>query len=354
MSSKKAIVATTVIAALGTAAWFGWKWQQRPWRPQSPELTVPKAAVAALKGPRVFVTPHGRPQLEVAHPEWIPLGIDGLRFAQASQDPRLFREIDRGVRFSEIWLLGEISSYKILLEHLLEAKDFGVAYVDHASIILRRDAGENWAPGDPAEESKRFADPRERAYFLAEYASRLVALHRPDAATRWLKLAEETAPEIPDVWSAWSRQRMAKGDWEEALKHAEHSLSIDENFMPGIACKAQCLYATKKFRAAHALSTRLLQSSPNDPGMLFYHAKLAHEARAFASEIDALQRLIALAEKAGANVSGYRVYLAQAYAANGDADSAMDQVTLALLDTTLPREQRQFADELLTQIKKAQ
>jgi len=50
---------------------------------------------------------------------------------------------------------------------------------------------------------------------------------------------------------------------------------------------------------------------------------------------------------------GYRVYLAQSYAAQGDADSAMDQVTLALLDTTLPREQRKFADELLTQIKKA-
>lgn len=353
MSSKKTIVAIAAVAVLGVAGWFAWKGQQRAWRPQSPEITVPKAALAELKGPRVFFTPNARPHLELAHREYIAPETDPLRFAQASQDPRLFREIDRTVRFSEIWLLGEISTYKSLLEHLLETKDFGVTYVDHASIILRRDAGENWKPGDPDLESKHFADARERAYFLAQYASRLVALHKPDAATRWLKLAEDTAPNIPDVWSAWSTQRMAKGDWDEALRFADRALSIDENFIPGIACKAQCLYAMKKFRPAYEFSARLLQSSPDDPALLFYHAKLAHEARAFKSEIEALQRLIALAGKAGANISGYRVYLAQAYVADGDADGAMDQVTLALLDTTLPREQRKFADELLTQIKKA-
>lgn len=353
MSSKKAIIATLLVAALGTAGWFGWKRQNLSWHPQSPELLVPKAAVAALKGPIVFFTPNARPQLELSHPKYLPPATDPAALAQASQDARLFREIDRNVRFSEIWLLGEISTYKSLLEHLLDTKDFGVTYVDHASIILRRGVGENFEPGDPAIEGKRFADPRERAYFLSQYASRLVALHRPDAATRWLKLAEETAPEIPDVWSAWSTQRMAKGDWDGALKHADHALTIDEEFIPAVACKAQCLYATKKFRAAYDLSTRLLKASPDDPGLLFYHAKLAHEARAFDSEIDALQRLIALAGKAGANVSGYRVYLAQAYASHGDADSAKDQVTLALLDTTLPREQRKFADELFTQIQKA-
>jgi tetratricopeptide (TPR) repeat protein len=353
MSPKKAISAIIALAVLGTAGWFGWKWQHRPWRPQSPEITIPTAAAAALKGPIVFPSPNARLQVEKTHPEYLPSGVDAQRLAQACQDPRLFRELDRANRFSEIWLLGETSTYKPLLEHLVETKDFGVTYVDHSSIILRRDAGDAWQPGDPAVESKRFTNTRERAYFLAQYASRLVALHRPDAATRWLKLAEVTAPDVPDVWSAWSTQRMAKGDWDDALKHAERALSIDKNFIPGIACKAQCLYAAKKFRPAYELSARLLKSSPDDAGLLFYHAKLAHEARVYEAEIEALQRLISLAEKAGANVSGYRVYLAQAYAAHGDSDGAMDQVTLALLDTTLPHEQRKFADELLTQIKKA-
>jgi tetratricopeptide (TPR) repeat protein len=359
MSPKKAIVAIVAVALLAAAGWFGWKRANRPWRPQSAEINTPQAAVTALKGPIVLFLPIARPFLDKAHPEFVPSGArdalseDARRFAQTGQDPRLFRELDRTYRFPEIWLMGEPSSYKPLLEHLIETKDFGVAYVDHTSIILRRDAGDQWKPGDPEAESRRFADSKERAFFLAQYASRLIALHRPDAATRWLELAEKTSPEVPEVWSAWATQRMAKGDWDEALKYADRALTIDENFIPGIACKAQCLYATKRFQAAYQLSTRLLQSSPDDAGTLFYHAKLAHEARAYESEIDALQRLIALAEKARANVSGYRVYLAQAYAAQGDADNAMDQVTLALLDTTLPREQRKFADELLTQIKKA-
>jgi tetratricopeptide (TPR) repeat protein len=359
MSPKNVIVATVALAVLGAAGWFGWKRANRTWRPQSVEVTTPKAAVAALKGPTVLFLPNARPFLEKSHPDFFPSGTrdafseESRRFTQAGQDARLFRELDRTHRFPEIWLLGEPSYYKALLEHLLETKDFGVTYVDHTSIILRRGAGETWQPGDPERESKPFADPKERAYFLAQYAARLIALHRPDAATRWLELAEKTAAEVPEVWSAWSTHRMAKGDWDEAVKYADRALSIDENFVPGIACKAQCLYAAKKFHAAFDLSTRLLKSSPDDAGILFYHAKLAHEARAYEAEIDALQRLIALAEKAKANVSGYRVYLAQAYAAQGDADSAMDQVTLALLDTTLPREQRKFADELLTQIKKA-
>jgi hypothetical protein len=359
MSPKKAIVAIVALAAVGTAGWFAWQWVHRPWRPQSVEITTPQSAVAALKGPTVLFLPNARQYLEKAHPDFFPaetrdaLSKESARFAQAGQDARLFRELDRTHRFPEIWLLGEPSYYKSLLEHLLETKDFGVTYVDHTSIILRRGAGEDWKPSDPETESKRFADSRERAYFLAQYASRLVAIHRPDAATRWLQLAEKTAPDVPEVWTAWSTQRMAKGDWDEALTYADRALAIDENFIPGIACKAQCLYGTKKFNAAFALSARLLEASPEDAGLLFYHAKLAHEARAFDAEIDALQRLITLAQKAGANVSGYRVYLAQSYAAQGDADSAMDQVTLALLDTTLPREQRKFADELLTQIKKA-
>jgi tetratricopeptide (TPR) repeat protein len=107
----------------------------------------------------------------------------------------------------------------------------------------------------------------------------------------------------------------------------------------------------KRFNEAYKLSERLVAFSPDDPSILFYHAKLAHEARAFDAEIEALQRLITLGEKAGINVSGYRIYLAQAFAHRGEGDEARNQLTIALLDTSLPREQRKRADELLTHIQ---
>jgi len=60
---------------------------------------------------------------------------------------------------------------------------------------------------------------------------------------------------------------------------------------------------------------------------------------------------VALGQKAGINVSGYRIYLAQALAHRGDGDDAKNQLTIALLDTSLPREQRKRADELLAHIQ---
>lgn len=359
MSRRTSALVILASAILAAVVFLAWRWTHRPWRPSNPELLSVATAAKELHGPSVFFTQAARAVLAETHPNFIPEGTrDALsdtsrKMAQAVQDPALFRELNRTLRFPEIWLAGDPSTFKPLLEHLLDTKDFNVVYIDHSSIILRPDAPADWKPGDPGEAAARFTDPRDRAYFLSQAAVRLIAIHRPDAATRWLDLAEKNDATLPDVWVAKSTQRAAKGDWDEALRFADQALSLRKDFLPAIACKAQALYAVKRFSQAHDLSTILLDANPDDPALLFYHAKLSHEAKAYTSEIRALRRLIELAELAGANVSGYRVYLAQAYAGFGDADNAMDQVTLALLDTTLPREQRQFADELLTKIKQS-
>ncbi len=334
-----------------------WKRAHAPWRPQSVELTTPKLALAQLPNQPLFFTTPAREWLAKEKPACIPeLAKDpgsalSKRMPQATQEPAAFRELDREVRFSGIWLLGDPSWFKPLLEHLLETKDFAVVYVDHSSIIFRRGSGGDEAEQvDPIESAKAFHDRRERAYYLAHTATRLALLRQGEAAARALRAAEDNSADLPDVWSGWSTYRMTKGDWNHALTAAERALAIDPSFVPGIACKVQSLFATKRFQEASRLSERLVTSSPEDPAILFYHAKLAHEARAFDTEIDALQRLIALGEKAGINVSGYRIYLGQALAHKGEGYDAANQLALALLDTTLPREQRKKADELLTHI----
>lgn len=333
------------------AGWAGWRWLRQPWRPSNPALTEPRLALAELRGPAVYANGPALAWLEREKPALLPKRELHPRLAQATQDARLFRELDREGRFDEVWLLGEPGNYRPLLDHLLETKDFTLCYVDHTSLLLRR-GGEAWSEARVEQAARAFTDPRERAYAQAQVAVRLLAVRQAEPALKLLTAAE-AAPKVPEVWAGWATYRMAKGQWADALALAEKALALDPEFIPAIACRAQCYYATKRFHAAWSESTRLLAAQPDDPAMLFYHAKLAHEARAFEAEIASLRRLIALAEKAGANVSGYRVYLAQAYASANDADNAMDQVTLALLDTKLPREQRQFADELLQQIKRA-
>ncbi len=350
---RRLLIPAALLAIAAGGLW--WRHAHRPWRPTAPELTTPKLALAQLAGPRTFFPASARAALEGSRPALIPEALRdpaaplARQLPQATQEARVFRELDRAVRFDEIWLPGDPSTFKPLLEHLLETTDFALSHLDHTSLIFRRGAAP-WQPAPPDSASAAYGDARERAYLLAQAAVRLALTRRSDAAREYLAAAEASAASVPEVWSGWSTYHMTKGDWPRALEAADRALALDAGFLPGIACKVQCLYATKRFGEAYELSKHLLAASPDDPGMLFYHAKLAHEARAFDAEIAALTRLISLAEAAGANVSGYRVYLGQAWAGKGDADAARDQLTRALLDTTLPREQRKFADELLTQI----
>jgi tetratricopeptide (TPR) repeat protein len=351
---RRLLALTAALLALAAGGLL-WRQTNRPWRPTAPELTTPKLALAQLTGPRTFFPANARAALESSRPALIPEALReaasplARQLPQATQDPKVFRELDRAVRFEEIWLPGDPSTFKPLLEHLLETTDFTLSYLDHTSLIFRRGAAP-WQPAQASAAGAAYAEARERAFFLAQAAVRLALSRRSEAARDYLTQAEASAASVPEVWSGWSTYHMTKGDWPRALEAAERALALEAGFLPGLACRVQCLYATKRFGEAYELSKRLLAASPDDPGLLFYHAKLAHEARAFEAEIAALTRLIALAEAAGTNASGYRVYLGQAWAAKGDADAARDQLTRALLDTTLPREQRKFADELLTQI----
>jgi tetratricopeptide (TPR) repeat protein len=350
-------VAYSIAAALVLlAVWQGWTWLQRPWRPSREELVTPKIALSHLKGRVVFAVGPGRDLLAKENALLLPepartaTSTFSRAVVQSTQDPRLFRELDRQVRFDTLWLSGDPSSFKPLLEHLLKTGDFGPVWVDQTSILLQRGAPADAPLPDLAEVRALAREPRETAFLLAQAASRFVALRQIDEAAKLLTEAEKASPAVMDVWTAWAVLRMHKDEWDKALEASDRALRIDSDFLPAIACKAQCLYAAGRFVPAWRLSDRLVTAHPEDPTVLFYHSKLAHEARAFDSEIEALSKLISLAKAAGANVSGYRIYLAQAYAGKNDAENAKDQVTLALLDTTLPREQRVFADELLDQI----
>lgn len=344
-----------VVSAGGT---FLWKWANRPWRPTNPDVLQPKAALAALKGPTTYCNQAARISMVGDLAKLLPEPARDMQslfsrgMAQAVQDPRLFRELDRQSRFDEVWLVGDPSSYKPLVEHLLETRDFTLGFIDHTSLIFRR-GGESWSQAQIDSLGAKFPENRDRAYALALTAAKLIAVRQTEPAAKLLREAEAASTQVPEVWAGWSTYQMVQGRWDKALEAADRALAIDPESATGIACRAQCLYATKRFGEAWNEGERLLAKRPDDPAMLFYHAKLAHEARAFQAEIASLRKLIGIAERAKANVSGYRVYLAQAYAATNDADGALDEVTQALLDTTLPKEQRQFADELLAQIKRA-
>ena len=172
------------------------------------------------------------------------------------------------------------------------------------------------------------------------------------AARQVLEEAAQLDARLPEVWNGlavWHLQRRA---YAEAFTAADRALALDPEHLPSLATKSLLLYGTRQFSEAYALSSQLIARLPEDPNLLFYHAKIAHEAHAYTAEVEALKKLIARAEDEDRPLSGYQLYLGQAYVALGDGPGAIDAFMRVLNDPDLPQDQRDFARENISRIKK--
>ncbi len=331
----------------------------RFWPKENPLVRTPVLALETLTAQSLYYNAAARPWLLAQRPELLtPEDRDDLSartrsFIQAVQNPKLFRQLDRQHRFDTLLLVGNPSQYRPLLEHLLEAKDWRLQYLDHTSLIFRRDGKVPWTPDQFSRIRERLAQAsiEDRAAILSQAADKMIAVRATTAARQLLEDARGLAPNSPEVWSTWGQYQMALGQWKEAVIAADQALLVDGDFVPALACKAQSLYAMKYFSDAYTISRKLMEELGNDPALLFYHAKIAHEARAYSDEIRTLQKLVKMAEEQQRPASGYRVYLGQAYATDGQAGPALEQFGRALADPDLPKEQRTFATESAAMIK---
>jgi len=329
--------------------------------PQSahPDLTSPRLALEALGSPKpLFHTAAAQPWLLKEHPALLsaenkdPLSPRNRAFQQALQNPGLFRQLDREVRFEALLLTGDVGECKPLLEHLQKSPDWHLAYVDHTSFIFQRSARASWNASEPDSLASHFEKKSDQATALALCAQKLLALKMNEAAKTRLERATELDSKCADAWNGFARYHLAIGHWEKALTSVERALENDPDSLAALATKAQILFTASRFADAYECSKKLIEARPDDSFLLFYHAKIAHQSHAYQSEIAALEKLISLAEANQATTSGYRIYLAQAYAARSEAAPAIAQLERALADPDLSAEQRSFCEELLGQIKK--
>jgi len=326
----------------------------------NPLLDSPQLALDALQSKSLYYNGRARPWLVAQRGDLLTdedRDTDSERsraLPQAVQSPRIFRQLDRRYRFDTLLLVGDPSEYRPLLDHLVESRDWTLRYVDHTSIVFRRDSGRPWELADFAPVRAHFAGsrPSEKAEVLAQTALKLVAMKQTEPAKALLDEAEALAPREPHVANALATYYLDRGQWREASEQIELALSADDQFLPALATKTQLLYGTKRFDAAYELSKSLLEKLPDDPNLLFYHARIAHEAHAYQGEVATLEKLIAQADALGMPVGGYRLYQGQAYAAMGDAKRSVDAFMLSLDDPELPADQREYARESISRIKK--
>jgi hypothetical protein len=136
--------------------------------PSSPQLVTPTLALEGLSAKSLYYNAAARQWLLKQRPELLTeedRAADSERtrnFIQAVQNPKLFRQLDRRYRFDTLLLVGDPSQSRPLLEHLAEAKDWTLTYVDHTSMVLRRDPAPPWSAADLAVLRARFSERRSR------------------------------------------------------------------------------------------------------------------------------------------------------------------------------------------------
>ena len=347
-------VLLVLVGAIVVAAAFAGFWH---WNHAAPRSATPALAIQSLAAKALYYNSAARPWLlklrsDLLTAEDLDAGSERSRgLVQAVENPKLFRQLDRKYHFDVLLLVGDPSQYRPLIEHLLETKDWTLTYLDHTSLVYKRDTARPWQP----------ADLDALATDIPGNAIVRRSLHKrpcgswPFDAVRMRKYVwngrRRSMTGRQRSWNGHAIYRMNRGEWTPALAGVNRALAIDADFLPALATKTQILFSTGKFGDAYNLSRRLIDAYPNDPGLLFYHAKICHEAHAFTDEIRTLRRLVECAEAESRPTSGYRIYLAQAYAKDGKAEPAIEEFNRALADADLPKEQRNFAEETLAQVK---
>jgi tetratricopeptide (TPR) repeat protein len=345
-----------VIANLALGAWFFLRGGSGN---VEAELRSPRMAIETLAGRTIFFNEIARPFLverkggALAEEERNPRSQRSKAYAAAISDPDLWRKLDRRYHFDAVLLSGDPAAYRPLLRHLIASADWRLTYLDHSSYVFHRAPAEAWriVNLDSVRAGFEKGSPAQQADFLSQVAGKLSAIDQLTAAKRCLDEALKIDPRAPDAWTQLAAYHAHFSQWPDALTKVDKALEIDPDFIPALASKAQILVAMRRMDDAFGVAERIYTAAPKDPAMLFLVAKVAHAAHAYWREVEALQRLIALAEKSGQPVSGYRIYLAQAYAAQGEAKPAVKQFEKALEDSSLSEEQRAFVKESVEQIK---
>jgi tetratricopeptide (TPR) repeat protein len=348
----------TVIAAIASAS-AAFLCSCHKALPPNPDLGTPKLAIEALDAKTPYFNPVARAYLLTAKPGLLtPDDRDeqsgrARAFAEAAQNPTMWRQLDRKLRFDAVLLSGDPALYRPLLQHLLTAGDWTLAYLDHTSFILKRAPAKAWSMDDLESLRQRFADlpAPQRAEFLVQVASKLLAANNSQAAKQQLDEALHLDDRSPAAWTEMAVYHVQLKQLPAALGEAEHALAIDAKFRPALETKAQVLLSLRRFNDAYAASTALLGIAPRDPSVLFLHAKICHEAHAYGAEIEALKKLIEIVKASRQSVTPYRIYLGQAYAEKGDAALAIEQFQQALAASDIDEQKREFLESSIKRIK---
>jgi tetratricopeptide (TPR) repeat protein len=310
--------------------------------------TLTRAALPA-SGP-VYINPLGLPVARLGGP--LPQGASSDLPTQLGREPSLWRAHDRETRYAAAWLLGDKSDYAPLARHLGESPDWRLAAVDATSVLFVRAPRVEPFATEPAQQAAReMWGGANRSAFLSGSALACLAANALPEAGELSAAAVRNSDLSATAAATRARVLISLGDVRGALEQSERALDLDATLPLAWEVRAEALLHAGRSDDAYSAAQRAAALAPGDVGALWLAARAANAARAFQTEAELLERLVALTAARGGDSSFYRLYLGQSYAKQGLARPALRELEQAAAAPDISAEQRRELEDEIKRIR---
>ena len=348
-----AATALIVFAAL-LAIWSGSQrlndWYDLAMVRETAEPSLTRSAVP--EGGPVYINPQGLALARFAGP--LPPRSPEGETLRLAREPRLWRVQDRKARYRAVWLLGEKADYAPLARHLGESPDWRLASVDATGLLFVRAPREREFATEPAQQlSRGLVGAANRSRFLAESGLACLAAQALPEADELSRAGVRRSDRSSSTAAARALVLISLGQIEQALEQSGRAVSLTPGSAAAWQARAETFLHAGRVDDAYAAAQRAAELAPGDEGALWLAARTANAARAFQSEAEVLERLVALTEGRGGDTGFYELYLGQSYAKQGLARPALRALEKAAAAPGLTDEQRAELQEEIARVRES-
>jgi hypothetical protein len=293
---------------------------------------------------RVFLNAPGLSAARLLSPDLATRAPDTRSIRELAASPVRWREEDRGAPFQSILLAVPLEESRPLVEMLNSSPEWHLAKTDNQGLLYRRGTDEQ----PPQSIETIFANKRDTAFHDTQIAMVMLFLGKNKDAREWMSKARQTAPRDPLVLTQSATLAAALKQWPTTKKEAELALKEDPSSTQARYLLALALLETGNISGAAEESATLSAKASNTPSVLWLQARISREANDPTTEIAALEKLLALAQKQKEEPTIIHIHLAQAWAKRGFATQALENYNAALRGNLTPAQRKELENAKVT------
>jgi len=328
--------------------WNGWKTASGAIR--EPRLFAPVDLFEKTRqvDGRIFFNPGALFLAPLFAPSKIELGSTLEKSARLQASMVDWRAEDRKNPFSGIVFAGGDVRSSPFLDMIRSMPGWTLAVADNQGLLfVREQTVPDFASLDSAKQ--KFVSTDHQAVYLSQAAIVQKAIGHPEKARQLLGDALNLS-ESSHVLVHSAQFAASEGRWPDVLETAEavlkkNPLSIQARYLEALA-----LFESGAISKAAKKSNALAGSLPDDSAVLGLQARVAARNNDPATEIAALEKLLALAKRRSQPVGDFHALLGQAWARRGFPDQALSNYQAAL-DANPSAEARQQIEESMKVIR---